>query len=517
MEPALNEDARATVDRLRHRYGAVLFDYCHTTLATADAELAACAALTSAHAHADRLTERRYLRAWLYALARVHCTTSSRPASWPGITAAPLLREAVRALPATQLEVLNLSVRHGLSDLEIATIFDAGALEIEYLVTNAIDQIDRWISTNVYPDLPDEPAPHTARALLTALPIADEPPTMTARLASAPPLGADTRWRADGFPEQKDPFTFAPPYDATRRGRRPPARTTSEPGNGAAAAPRSSGPAATTNPTPKHTSRSAHSPPRPTRRSHDHSSRDEHPRRWCPLVVAPTRIPPDRRTPCGRPGHHHCATQPISARTSHRGTSSQPTHHAGPNKETHGNEVTLTNPPTKKPSRAVPGTHPAPEARILGGPQDPPTQDDPTRSPRKLPKPPPPPTASLAPSTLALGTTRSGTFRLACTGTCQVVSATGSPGITVSGTRVTVSAPTSQPGCASSTENGTVTISWTGTTTGDGRTSAGTTTASGALTLRVTWTVEADRGYWVATGPVSHVGDRQGFWINCPS
>ncbi|MFB9471633.1 hypothetical protein ACFFR3_19090 [Nonomuraea salmonea] len=514
MEPALNEDARATVDRLRHRYGAVLFDYCHTTLATADAELAACAALTSAHAHADRLTERRYLRAWLYALARVHCTTSSRPASWPGITAAPLLREAVRALPATQLEVLNLSVRHGLSDLEIATIFDAGALEIEYLVTNAIDQIDRWISTNVYPDLPDEPAPHTARALLTALPIADEPPTMTARLASAPPLGADTRWRADGFPEQKDPFTFAPV-------RRHEAGETTTRQDDFRAWER----------------RSRRTEEFWTRR-HDESNPEAHLslrplapalRVGAMITAAVTSILAAGALwswlqPESRPTDVHPAAAPatITVQPSQSQPAplieepppNRPTTPAPTKKPTATKSPSPT--PTKKPSRAVPGTHPAPEARILGGPQDPPTQDDPTRSPRKLPKPPPP-TASLAPSTLALGTTRSGTFRLACTGTCQVVSATGSPGITVSGTRVTVSAPTSQPGCASSTENGTVTISWTGTTTGDGRTSAGTTTASGALTLRVTWTVEADRGYWVATGPVSHVGDRQGFWINCPS
>ncbi|MFD0479907.1 hypothetical protein ACFQ0B_76035 [Nonomuraea thailandensis] len=127
-----------------------------------------------------------------------------------------------------------------------------------------------------------------------------------------------------------------------------------------------------------------------------------------------------------------------------------------------------------------------------------------------------PPTASLSPSSLSLGSGRSGSFALLCsTGTCSITSASGTNGIAVSATRISVSAPASRPGCTTVTESGTATIVWSGTTTGDGRTTDGTTTASGTLTLTISWTVKADKGDWIPTGSVTHGGDRQGHWSNC--
>ncbi|MGV9383537.1 hypothetical protein ACWDRB_47525 [Nonomuraea sp. NPDC003707] len=176
--------------------------------------------------------------------------------------------------------------------------------------------------------------------------------------------------------------------------------------------------------------------------------------------------------------------------------------------------------PTGHPAKAAPNSQPdSTRTRPTrnGGTQDPPRPSSrPTVSNtvRKLPKPPSP-TASLSPSSLALGSGRSASFALQCTGTCQVTGGSGSNGIAVSGVRVSVSAPQSRPGCTLTTEYGTASISWGGSVTGDGRTSAGTTSGGGTLTLSVSWTVEADKGTWIPTGSVGHVGDRQGYWSNC--
>ncbi|PZG01537.1 hypothetical protein C1J01_47970 [Nonomuraea aridisoli] len=80
---------------------------------------------------------------------------------------------------------------------------------------------------------------------------------------------------------------------------------------------------------------------------------------------------------------------------------------------------------------------------------------------------------------------------------------------------MTVSAPRSRPGCTATTDSGIATISWTGTTTGDGVTTAGTTTGGGTLTLTVSWTVEADKGTWMPTGSIGYVGSSEGYWSNC--
>ncbi|SPL88378.1 alanine-rich protein [[Actinomadura] parvosata subsp. kistnae] len=187
MWQALSADTQAAIERARQAYGDVLFDYCHSTLAAADAELAACGALLSAHAHADRLSEPENLRAWLYALARAHCTmqatASSGTPTGPGAAAGTDLEEALAALPALQRELLELSVRHGLTNTEIALIFDAGAIEIEHLVDDAADHLETLLGSG-----PALTAAHTAADLLQHLPIRDAPATMAARLTCAEPL-----------------------------------------------------------------------------------------------------------------------------------------------------------------------------------------------------------------------------------------------------------------------------------------------------------------------------------------
>lgn len=187
---------------------------------------------------------------------------------------------------------------------------------------------------------------------------------------------------------------------------------------------------------------------------------------------------------------------------------------------------TRTAPPTSKPATSRPTAKPTPsdpggrkdtaEPKRNQDPPDPPKQ--PTSAPPtkpvakkvELPKPQPP-TASLSSSSADLGSGRSGSFSLSCTGSCQVTSASGSNGINVSGTSYSVDAPPSKPGCPgpATRESGTITVSWSGTATGDGSTTEGTSNGGGTLTLSVSWSVAKDKGVFV---PDMKGG---GYWSNC--
>ncbi|MFI7643434.1 hypothetical protein [Nonomuraea sp. NPDC049400] len=93
-----------------------------------------------------------------------------------------------------------------------------------------------------------------------------------------------------------------------------------------------------------------------------------------------------------------------------------------------------------------------------------------------------------------------------------MTSATGTHGITVTGETLTVDALDSKPGCAGPPriESGTLTVTWTGSTRGDGTTTSGTTTGGGTLTATVTWTIVNDEGNVV----VEPSGGS--YWSNCP-
>ncbi|MGV9387245.1 hypothetical protein ACWDRB_66525 [Nonomuraea sp. NPDC003707] len=578
----LTDDARAAIAEVCQAYGAALFDYCRTELAAEHAERAACGALLSAHHHADRLAEPDHLRAWLYALARAHRTAEAdaNPSlAWvwalPGQADSPV-GQALAALPEWHREVLDLAVRHGLTDVEIALIFDAGVVEIERLLDEAADQLEAWVAAAdggcaQLADLTAEPvaaqaprrraqiirhltdcpacqaAPRTATAdvLLQQVPIVAAPATMVDRLAVADPLGPDTSWRTDGFPAQ-DGTPAPPPGPAPARHAAPPAEDATSTGQeqefrdwerrsrkseefwerrddeadpearlsirpilpavrvsviiaAAVASVLAAGAAwSSLQPTrPSATVAPAAAPATITLLSE--------PPLLDPLPEDPPDPPVDQ--PTGQP----------TDRPTNVPTTAAPTHR--PTRFPASRSVS----PTGRPAKTAPDNRQGDsQARPTrrGGPQDPPR---PTRRPsassttRALPKPPPP-TASLSPSSLSLGADRSGSFALDCAGgSCQVTSGSGSGSVTVSGSRVSVSAPRSRPGCAPTTESGTASIAWSGTATGDGRTSAGTTNGGGTLTLSVSWTVEADKGNWIPTGSVGHVGDRQGYWSNCPN
>ncbi|MEV1002661.1 hypothetical protein [Nonomuraea sp. NPDC050202] len=497
----------------------------------------------------------------------------------PGSTADPALVTALAALDPAHQEVLDLALRHGLTPTQIALIYDAGAVEIEHLIDAAAAHLEQliaavdaaragdgcmaltdllatpgtarhraWTARHVAGCARCRAAPPTATAagLLAQLPIAAAPATLAARLASAQPLPAATTWRVDGFPEQTLTLQDAL---ATVRG-------------------------ASLDTTPRRALRPASPSPAPDRapefraweQPRHHSQEFWTPRAdeadpearlslrpllpalrvggliaaavaavlaagalWsalqpdqsAPATMAPAAAPSTLTPPPSQPPPTILLPEEPPTGPPPSQSTRPPTGSPAARRPTHAptrSPATRTPSPAGQPTKAA---HEAPQARPSrpAGPQDPPR---PTRQPiasattaRKLPKPPPP-TASLSPSSLALGSGRTGSFTLHCTtGTCSVASAVGSNGVTITGTRVTVTAPASRPGCAATTESATVTITWTGTATGDGRTTAGTVTGGGTLTLTVTWTVEADKGEWIPTGSITHGGDRQGYWSHC--
>ncbi|GAA1680076.1 hypothetical protein GCM10009733_091060 [Nonomuraea maheshkhaliensis] len=551
------------MDELLREHGSVLYDYCRTELSPADAELAACGALLSAIHHADQPREDDQSRAWLYALARAHRTAQARanPASvgsWtrPDSTADPLSAEALMALPGPHREVLDLTVRHHLTHPEIALIFDVGAVEIERLATAAADQLETWVAAvtaarsdgcselggqvseaadaparrrrarisrhiSQCPTCQNAPRTTTAGELLDHLPITATPATMTSRLADVEPLTPQEGWRADGFPPQthalaetladlpspaltsnsppasEDEFRAWERHSEDFWARRedesdPEARLSLRPFlpairvsvliAGAVACVLGAG-----------AGWSALQPERPS-----------------PTVpvAAPATI---TLVPSDAPPNALLDEPPTVPPPSRRPRSPAPSKKRSP-------MPAVRNPPSKAPSQIDPAVGGS-RAGTNSGPQEPPALParDPTASStrRTLPRPAPP-TADLTPASLHLGTGRSDRVTLSCTGTCHITSGRGTSGIVVDGDRITVSAPASTPACDDITESGAATISWTGTTTGDGRTSEGTTRGGGTLTLPVSWTIEADKGTWMPTGSVTYTGDHEGRWSNCP-
>lgn len=243
MWRTLPDDARQAIRDLCDTHGARLYDYCRTELAAGDAEQAVAGAAITAHLYADRVVDPALRRPWLYAVARAHRAFVATPASigsWsrPG-RMSELLPEALLSLERPQRELLDLSVRHGLSDAELAVIFELPAAEVHGIVARAAAGLEEWFAAIIAarsrggcPDLAARmeawvaapgrrararigrhipscaicraaPRTMTAAALLRRLPIATLPGTLPNRLASAQPLpGEGPLWRADGFPVQ---------------------------------------------------------------------------------------------------------------------------------------------------------------------------------------------------------------------------------------------------------------------------------------------------------------------------
>ncbi|MEU8244950.1 hypothetical protein [Nonomuraea sp. NPDC048916] len=365
MWRTLSEDAREAVRELCDGYGPHLYDYCRTELASSDAELAVAGALLSAHARADRVEQSSLLRPWLYALARAHrayIATPTSVGSWsrPG-RMSDLLPEALRALDPPHRELLDLSVRHGLTSAEIAVIFDVGPDEVETIVLEAADGLEEWfaaviaartrhgcpalesrvtdwastpgrrtrarISRHIARCADCRQAPRTmvADTLLRQMPIAPAPSTLGEQLAWALPLpGEAGLWRDDGFPMQVHGLTEpTPPPISSVPGPTTGTRGSSGPVAGAAAA----GPEHTDD-LAAHRTTSRHARPGPpdqgrtsdedaltTTGPAPEAARAARARASGPILAAPVYLP-DELDELAEPAHPLDSADPVHAATS---------------------------------------------------------------------------------------------------------------------------------------------------------------------------------------------------------
>ncbi|MFI6534349.1 PT domain-containing protein [Nonomuraea sp. NPDC050547] len=226
----------------------------------------------------------------------------------------------------------------------------------------------------------------------------------------------------------------------------------------------------------------------------------ENPGTTNPEQLIPGRTPPPTTSPTTNPAEPRDGTTKKPSDTRSSDDSPDP-----PREPTTAPTRQPTRQPTKQPAKQ-------PTKQPTKAPDRGPAKEsaEPMAKKVELPKPPPP-SARLSNASASLGSGRMGSFSLDCEGSCQITSASGSNGISVSGSSYTVSAPTSRPGCpgAPTTESGTITVSWSGTRSGDGTTTAGTTSGDGTLTMSVSWTVAKDKGTFV---PDMKGG---GYWSNC--
>ncbi|MEV4841026.1 hypothetical protein AB0K05_41450 [Nonomuraea sp. NPDC049486] len=496
MWHSLSDDAREVIEDLRHRYGDRLYDYLRTVLSSGEAGLALAGTLVSACLHAERVVDDEHLRAWLYGLARAHRTLAAQEGSASHLDQDGPLGEALAELSPGQREVLDLAVRHELSDFEIALIFDVGAVQIEALVAEAREHVEAWLAVNA-----------AGADLARDAPILAAPDTLTDELLLAEPLGEkEALWRADGFPVQPSLL--------------PDARHTPSIRLPAAADDR---PFRNWEQGSEHVEEFWRRRPDEADPEARLSLRPVVPTlRVCMMVVgvvagvsligmAWSGLHSARQAPTSVPAAEtitliatHPPFEPAVEEPPLVATSAPVPHRTGSPSDDRA---------SAKPSPAVTRTADPDQATGRTGGQDP-TGRATTTSSRRLPKPAAP-SARVFPTGISLGAARTGSFTIEFSpGSGRVVSASASDGMVVDGTRFIVSAPQAKPGCSSSRGAGTITLTWRATNTGDGRISAGTTTASGTATVHVSWTIAADKGIWIPTG--NHVGDGQGHWSNCP-
>ncbi|MET9241805.1 hypothetical protein [Nonomuraea sp. NPDC003709] len=464
-----------------------------------------------------------------------------------------LLPEALLSLERPQRELLDLSMRHGLADAEISVIFELRQDEVRTIVTRAAESLEEWFAAIIAargrdgcPDLTARvsawvaapgrrararigrhiqscatcrAAPRTmsAAALLRRLPITTLPGTLPNRLALAQPLpGEGPLWRADGFPVQArtlvetGPSPAPPVADATPQipVADPTTATSGKPWSAAGAAAADQEPPAA----PAVRGRHPFTPPSRTRAFRGGAYGDK--------LVFSAAIKGS-----GNGSHSEGAIiryggislggdlaelRDGQVQEFWRDRLDDDDPEAGPpiravarlglivgvgllvaglvwavvNAQKHPPTLTKASAQTggllDEPSRWVAGVAPMAAGAGL------------TSMARKaeLPKPAPP-VARLSPATAWLGSGRTGTFALSCDGRCEIVSAKGTDGITVSGNTFKVTAPLPRPGCSarSSVERGKITVQWAGRATGDGKTTGGTSAGGGTLTMSVAWTV----------------------------
>ncbi|MFI6603788.1 hypothetical protein ACIBHX_46795 [Nonomuraea sp. NPDC050536] len=551
-ESPLQDDVRQVLDQLRAQHGAPLYDYARTELSGPQAERAVAGALLSVHVHSARLTDETQVRVWLYALVRAHRgqladQDPGTSGGWHPTGGPQLLDLVLAALDPDEREALDLAARHNLSPDQIALIVDRNAAAIEHMVTAAADQVTLWFCAvtaaqaesgcDYLADLLTEwraaptrlsrtqlsrhiPECVTCRAvprelqaadLLRQLPIAAEPGTLADQVGQVEPLGEDDQlWHDNGFPVQARTRTgrFRDWEERSQRVEedlwavRPdesdpeasiaslftkPLHLLGKPLKVAATAVAAV--AAVLLAGAVWTNMQQPAPTRVASLAAPQQGLDPAPPATITLLT--TTAPNGLDDP---PSSPVTTTPPTPPHASGKASPSSPPsgHRTHPSAAPTSRPTVSPVQPVRQGSLDDP---PQPSRRPTSGPSAKP-------APKALPKPATP-EASLSPSRLDLGSSRSGSFSLDCPGaSCQVTSASGADGISVSGTSVSVSAKAPAPDCHYVVQQGTVTVSWAGTATGDGKTTQGTTSGSGTLTLTVSYKAvdPATGGYRVYDG-----------------
>ncbi|WP_336206223.1 sigma factor [Nonomuraea sp. LPB2021202275-12-8] len=151
---ALRRAETGTPDRLYRAYGERLYDYADSLLGDRDSSADAVHdALVTAHGCADRLKDGGRLRAWLYALTRFqavarlgHRAEDRTPPPVIEDDADPelaaLVRETLGELSRSEREVLELSLRHGLTPAEVGSVLGLTSRQAAGRLGRARDQLE---------------------------------------------------------------------------------------------------------------------------------------------------------------------------------------------------------------------------------------------------------------------------------------------------------------------------------------------------------------------------------------
>ncbi len=134
-------------------YGDDLHDYCWVLLADQEAATAVLRdTLVVACHRIGELADPDLLVAWVYAVARNECLRREPPAEpvqrLPRLRTGelgPLARAAAGALPFRARDALELWVRHGLGDREIAAVHGVGVRHARAVRTQAVAQMERLV------------------------------------------------------------------------------------------------------------------------------------------------------------------------------------------------------------------------------------------------------------------------------------------------------------------------------------------------------------------------------------
>lgn len=219
------------------RYGPQLFDYCHALLRDQDAaSLALHDTMLTVEAHADRLRDPNELRGWLYALARRQCrrvlSGPDRPTVRREAPESPdefatqqerqrhhdarrMVHGAMARLTGRQRESVDLTIRHGLTDTELAHVFAISLEEAAALAEGSREDLA---------DAVEEKVGHrriSLNKLMSVLPIAQTPADLEQRVMATAIDPALAQQRA-AIASRAMPFTPAgwPAEDSERSGHR---------------------------------------------------------------------------------------------------------------------------------------------------------------------------------------------------------------------------------------------------------------------------------------------------------